>query len=237
MTTPSATTKKSNKISVEVSGQAREDFDHIQQLLKSDAGKEVTQSEVLTHLLKAYKQMQAQQKAMTDSDLNLSETETQLVEGAMTMSRMSRKELTKRGLLKEARTALTIAEKLEKESNASFEKLGEKQFNYKGVALKRVGLTVSRMMAYNDSLVENKDKLYITETFVANVSGSNRTAVKQYFANEVNDDTIKSHNKQNKFDIKKDANHNRNLKLTVEEIRHKLNLTAYSVNSEMETSE
>ena len=237
MTPPRTTTKKPPSMTFEVTEQIKEDISHIQQKLKDETGIAVNQSEALAHIIKAYKQMQAQQKATSESGFNLSETETQLVEDAVTTSRMSLRELTKRGLLKEARTALTIAGKLEKESNASFEKLGGKQFNYKGVALKRVGLTVSRMMAYNDNYTEKKDKLFITETYVANVSGSNRTAIKQYFSNESNDDNIKSHNKQNDFDKDKDANHNRNLKLSVEEIRHKLNLTAHSVDSEMETSE
>lgn len=232
-----ANTRKSNTINFELTDDDRADFDHIQQTLKDESGKAITQREVLTHLINVYKQMQIQQKAMTDNDLNLSETETQLVEDAMTMSRMSRKELTKRGLLKEARTALTIAEHQDNVSRASFEDLKDSKFSFKGVAQKRIELVVSRMMAYNDTLNDKKDKFYLTETFIASVSGSNRPAIKKYFTNEVNDEIIRSHNQNNKFDSMKDANHNRNLKLTVEQIRHKINLTAHSVDVESETSE
>lgn len=113
------------------------------------------------------------------NEFDLSPSEQDEVSKAVQVSGMTQEQLAKRGLLKEARTALSLAKYQADLSEVDPEKL--RDMTFRGVASTRIERVVTRIMDYNDTCGEQKDRYCITPTLVANLSGSNRNAVREYF--------------------------------------------------------
>lgn len=159
-----------SRIFCTLSVQRKEELNHIQkQLNLSKLG------DAIAALIDSYRELQELKK----HSLDLAPSELDEVNKAVERSGMSLDQLTKRGLLKEARTALSLVKHQDKLSNVDPEKL--KKMTFRGVASTRIEQIVTRIMDYNNTRGEQKDRYCISETLVAKLSGSNRNAVREYF--------------------------------------------------------
>ena len=113
---------------------------------------------------------------------------------------MTLEQLTKRGLLKEARTAVSLAKHQAELSEVDPDDL--KKMTFRGVAATRIEQVISKIMEWNNNHPEQKDRFYISETLIARLTGSNRGAIKDYF--QTHDTLINDHNY--KYSLSNDDN-------------------------------
>lgn len=164
------------RLATTITEQCKTELDHVQKQLKLSK-----QGETVSALLDAYRELQELKKKMSveSNEFDLSPSEQEEVSKAVERSGMSQEQLAKRGLLKEARTALSLAKYQDKLSEIDPEKL--RKMTFRGVASARIENAVTKLMNYNDTRGEQKDRRCISETFIAKLSGSNRNAVRDYF--------------------------------------------------------
>lgn len=166
----------------------------------------IPQGEVLETLIEAYKELQ-------DMKLDFSPSEQAEIDNAVINSGMDFKQLAKRGLLKEARTANSLSKHQQNLTDTDPDKL--RKMTFKGVASARIDQVVHKIMDYNDSCSEQKDRQFISETLISKITGSNRQAVREYFESHklmIEDHnnkyslTVANNRKGKGFDIKKVLN-------------------------------
>lgn len=174
---------KSKKVSISMSEQAFADFHHIQEIEGCDS-----HGQTIQILINAYRTLK-NQKSET---LDLTTEESQMIERAVELSGMSKKELNKRGLLSEAKTAITLAKRQADLHNTDPNEL--RKMTFSGVATARIQQAVTKVMDYNDSQTEKKNKFCITESLIHKLTGSNQKAVRDFF--ETYHTTIDDHNQK-----------------------------------------
>ena len=166
----SAKPSSQTRVSAILSLQRKAELDHVQKQLELS-----NQGDTIAVLIDAYRELQDLKK----HSLELTLSEQDEVDKAVERSGMSLDQLTKRGLLKEARTALSLAKLQERLEDTDPAKL--KTMTFRGVASTRIEQVIKKIMDYNDTRGEQKDRYCISETLVAKLSGSNRNAVREYF--------------------------------------------------------
>lgn len=161
---------KSPRLNVSTTEETKTEFEHIQNLEGFS-----TYGETLALLIAAYQEL----KQINSLELKLTDEENQLVEDAVNLSGMSRNEITKRGLIAEAKKAVSLAKRQSELSEAAPEDL--KKMTFRGVAATRIEQIIIRIMEHNDSQPEKQNKFCITESLVFKLTGSNRKAITDYF--------------------------------------------------------
>lgn len=151
------------------------DFDFVKTELNLSS-----QGEVIGFLLESYRELRTLKKQMEQkSEFELNREESEEVCKAIKLSGMTYDQIAKRGLLAEARKAVSLAKRQDDLANTDPEEL--KKMTFKGVASTRIGQVVNRIMEYNDTQPEQKNRFCISESLVFKLTGSNRNAVKEYF--------------------------------------------------------
>lgn len=169
-------TESKKRLSIPVSEQIRAEFTHIAEKHK------LTQDETLELLLKTYREANKeigilkQQLAILRPELT--EIEKEELNQATKVSGISQAELVKNGLINEVRTINTKNNRMEK-----LEKDNDVQDSLKdGSALARINIKVKKIMKHNDNQDEKINKLFISETTIFKMTGSNRSGIKDYMS-------------------------------------------------------
>lgn len=155
---------------IRVSEQISAEIKHIQKLENFESPELAIEM-----LITAYREL----KELKSSLPNLTEEEENIVKNAVNLTGMLKSELYKTGLIAESKRLVSQAELQDRLTNVEPEKL--KAMTFKGVAALRIERFITKIMEHNDNQAVNKLRYFISENLVADVSGSNRKAIKEFF--------------------------------------------------------
>ena len=176
-------TSKPPRLGGTITTQCKAALEFVQKELKLNGEGDTVAALLVTYrehqkLLKEVEELKSQLQEKSNP-YGLSNEELEVVNNAVIESGMTFEQLVKRGLLKEARTALSVAKRDIDLSETDPEKL--KKMTFKGVASARIDHAVNKISDYNDRQGENKDRYFISASLIAKLTGSNRNAVKEFF--------------------------------------------------------
>lgn len=127
-----------------------------------------------------------------NTQIDLTEDEKKIVETAINVSGLSYEHLLKRGLLAECKREMSLVEHREKLSTLDDSALLNSTI--RGAASLRIKKAIDAIIHHNEHVTEKEDKIYISESIVFRITGSNRGAIRQFF--EQNQEMIDTHNKK-----------------------------------------
>ena len=138
------------------------------------------QGELISYLLRSYEQLSDRESVLSLEAFNLSGTEQQEVENALTNSDSQLDEVARDGLLQRSRYLNSIADK-----QAQFESMSDEEMQkatFKGAANYRIEQAIETIMNHNNSQPEKSQKVCLTKGIVFKLTGSNRQTINKYFA-------------------------------------------------------
>lgn len=164
-------------------------------------------SEKAAHLLEALKRLKSLESmsslGFSDEDenrlinaLGLSDKEKELLDTALQLPGTNFISLLKTGLMSEVKRSMSHAEKLKELKDVDFKTLSSGENNtktFRGMAALKIQKAVESIIAHNESCQERADKIYISESILFQVTGSNRKAILQYLwidGEKVNKDDV-----------------------------------------------
>ena len=139
----------------------------------------MNQGEVIGYLLRSYEQLSNREPVLSLEGFNLSGSEQQEVENALTNSDSQLDEVARDGLLQRSRYLNSIADKqaqLESMTNEEMQKA-----TFKGAANFKIEQAVNTITSHNNSQSEKSDKVCITKGIVFKLTGSNRQTINKWF--------------------------------------------------------
>ena len=140
---------------------------------------EKSQGDLIGYLLRSYEQLSDRESVLSLEAFNLSGSEQQEVENALTNSDSQLDEVARDGLLQRSRYLNSIADK-----QAQLESMSEEQMQkatFKGAANFRIEQAISTIMNHNDAQSEKSRQVCITKGMVFKLTGSNRQTINKYF--------------------------------------------------------
>lgn len=175
------------RLSIPTSDQTRADFEHIAS--KHD----LTQEQTLELLIKSYREVEMLKQQLSAFRPKLSESEIDQYREASSRSGLSQGEILKNGLINEVKSI-----------NAKFERMADlekwdngQRKNRDGSASARINIAVNKIRSHNDKETEKDKKFFICETAIQKLSGSNRSAIKEYM--ELYKNKIAIHNNKHRL--------------------------------------
>ena len=137
------------------------------------------QGELIGYLLRSYEQLSNRDPVISLEAFNLSGSEQQEVENALTNSDSQLDVVARDGLLQRSRYLNSVADK-----QAQFESMSEsemKSATFKGAANYRIEQAIETIMNHNNNQSEKSRKVCLTKGIVFKLTGSNRQTINKYF--------------------------------------------------------
>ena len=137
------------------------------------------QGDLIGDSLRRYEQLSDRQSVLSLEAFNLSGSEQQEVENALTNSDSQLDEVARDGLLQRSRYLNSIAEKQDR-----FELMDEEEIKtatFKGAANYRIEQAIKAIMDHNNNQSEKSQKVCLTKGMIFKLTGSNRQTINKYF--------------------------------------------------------
>ena len=151
------------------------------------------QGDLIGYLLRSYEQLSDRKSVLSLEAFNLSGSEQQEVENALTNSDSQLDVVARDGLLQRSRYLNSVADK-----QSQFESMSEdemKNATFKGAANYRIEQAVKTIMEHNQNQSEKQRKVCLTKGIIFKLTGSNRQTINKYF--DEHSEMIGTHNRNN----------------------------------------
>lgn len=139
----------------------------------------MNQGELIEYLLKSYEQLSDRSPVISLEAFNLSASEYQEVESALTNSNSQIDQVARDGLLQRSRYLNSVADKQAQLESMSDEEMSKATF--KGAANFKIEQAVNTIIDHNNNQSEKSQKVCITKGIVFKLTGSNRQTINKWF--------------------------------------------------------
>lgn len=133
--------------------------------------------------------------------LGLTPKEQELLDSALQLPGNNFISLLKTGLMAEVKRSISHSEKLNELKDVDFKTLSsDANINktFRGLAALKIQKAIEVAKAHNETCQDRDDKIYISESVIARVTGSNRQSIRDYFT--ANKAEIDAHNRKHDLD-------------------------------------